>query len=265
MHGFTKGRAVIAALAIGVLPATAGAATYDVLQQRASISNDGTGDKSISGQINAPDPATQSVINTSAGSFHMKKRASGTSDAYEDFIAFCIEVSQSITTSTGTPVVYTENNALFSNARRGLISTLLGTAFDPLAGAQHHAATQLAVWKLSFGDISSSTGDAFDVTAQSFENLPGSTFLSFTDGLTNTFESNSTGVFALAQGWLDKLDGAGTDDWTLLSANRVTFLENASSQNLVTYAAPVPVPAAGLLLAGALGGLGLAPRRRAAR
>ncbi|PWR01491.1 hypothetical protein DKT77_15210 [Meridianimarinicoccus roseus] len=265
MYGFTAGRAIIAALAIGIVPAAASAATYDVLQQRSSISNDGTGNKSVSGQINAPDPVSQSVVNTSAGSFHLKKRAAGTSDAYEDFIAFCIEVTQSITTSTGSAVSYTENNTLFSNTRRGLISTLLGTAFNPLAGAQHHAATQLAVWKLAYGDISTPTGDAFDVTAKSFENLPGSTFLSFTDGLTNTFESNSTGVFALAQGWLDKLDGAGTDDWTLLSANRVTFLENASSQNLVTYTAPVPVPAAGLLLAGALGGLGLARRRRAAR
>lgn len=255
--------AAIIALSFGVVPLAGHAATYDVLQQRATLADDGTETKSVAGQINTANPTTQSVVNTSAGSFHLKKREAGTTDAYEDFIAFCVEVTQSITTSTGSAVTYTENNSLFSNDRRGLMATLLGTAFDPAGDAQHHAATQLAIWKLGYGDISTSAGDAFDITANSFENMPGSTFLGFQSGLTNTFEDNSAGVFALAQGWLSKLDGAGLDDWTLLSANRVTFLENSGSQNLVTYTAPVPVPAAGLLLVGALGGLGFMRRKAA--
>lgn len=259
MTGFNNGRTLVAALAFGCFPAIGGAATYDVLQQNSNISNDGSAVKSVAGQINTPDPVAQNVVNTTAGSFHLKKRAAGTSDAYQDFIAFCIEVTQSISTSASTAIQYSENNALFSGQRRTLMATLLGTAFDPAQGAQHHAATQLALWKLGFGDISSPGGDAFTVTADSSENLGGG-FLSFTNGVSNTFEDNSAGVFALAQGWLNKLDGAGNDDWDPISGANVTILQNQNSQNLVTYA-PVPVPAAGILLAAALGGLGFVRRK----
>jgi hypothetical protein len=153
-------------------------------------------------------------------------------------------------------VVYTENNSLFGSDRRELASTLLGSAFDPSQGAQHHAATQLALWKLDFGDISNPSGDAFDVTARSFENLPCSALPSFDD--------NSAGVFALAQGWPDQLDGdAGNGEWTRLAGNRLSFVTGEGSQNLVTDTEPVPVPAAGGLRVGAIAGLAALRRRRA--
>lgn len=266
MFAIQKGRAIAAALVLTVMPAAGFAATFDVLQQRANISDDGTGIKSVAGQISTPNPTTQAMVGTTAGSFHLSKRPAGaTTQAYEDFIAFCIEVTQSITTNTTTPVTYTEDNSLFSGDRRALMATLLGTAFDPTQGAQHHAATQLALWKLAYGDISSSTGDAFDVRVRSSENLTGATFLSFVEpDVNNTFDEASSGVFDLAQSWLDKLDGAGTDDWTLLPGSRVSFLTAGGSQNLVTYTAPVPVPAAGGLLVGAIAGLAVLRRRRAA-
>ena len=261
MYVIRSGRALAAALVLTLLPAAGFGATFDVLQQRANISNDGTGVRSVAGQINVPDPIDQTVVGTTAGSFHLSKRLSGTSDAYEDFIAFCVEVTQSITTSVGSPVTYTENANLFSSERRTLISTLIGTAFDPSLGAVHHAATQVAVWKLAFGDISSPTGNAFDVTARSTENLGGG-FLGLTAlDVTDTF---GTTVFTIAQSWLSKLDGIGGDDWTLLSGNRVTFLESDGSQNILTYTTPVPVPAAGALLIGAIAGLATVRRRRPA-
>jgi len=264
MFAIHTGRAIAAALVLTVVPAAGYTATFDVVQQRANISNDGTGVKSVAGQISVLDGGTQQPINTTAGSFHLSKKPTGApTSAYEDFIAFCIEVTQNIITSTGSPVTYTEDNSLFDPTRRQLISTLLGTAFDPAEDAQHHAATQLAVWKLAFGDVSASSGDAFDVTAQSFKNLPGGSFLSFVEpDVDNTFDGASSGVFTLAQGWLDKLDGAGGDDWTLLPGNRVTFLSAEGSQNLVTYTAPVPVPAAGGLMMGAIAGLAALRRRR---
>lgn len=264
MFAIHTGRAFAAALVLTVVPAAGFAATFDVLQQRANISNDGTGVKSVSGQISTANPTLQDVVSTTAGSFHLSRRETGSGDPYEDFIAFCIEVTQSITTNTSTPVSYTEDNSLFGGDRRELMATLLGTAFDPSQGAQHHAATQLALWKIGYGDISSPSGDAFDVTARSFENLPGGTFLSFNDGdVSTTFDDNSAGVFALAQGWLDQLDGdAGNGEWTRLAGNRVSFLTAGGSQNLVTYTAPVPVPAAGGLLVGAIAGLAALRRRR---
>lgn len=255
------GRALVAALVLTIVPVAGFGATYDIIQQRANISSDGIEVKSVAGQINAPNPVTQDRVNTTAGSFHLAKRLTGTSDAYQDFIAFCIEVTQSITTSTGSPVVYTENATLFSGARRELISTLIGSAFDPSLGAEHHAATQVAVWKLAYGDISSPTGNAFDAFARSTENLNGGFLgLSIPD-VSTTFGNN---VFNIAQGWLSKLDGIGGDDWIRLSGSRVTFLESAGSQNLVTYTAPVPVPAAGGLLIGAIAGLAVLRRRRSA-
>lgn len=262
MFAIHTGRALAAALVLTIVPAASFGATFDVVQQRDNISNDGTAIKSVSGQINAPDPVNQEVVNTTAGSFHLSRRPTNTNDAYQDFIAFCIEVTQSLTTSTGTPVAYTENAALFGSDRRELISTLLGTAFDPALGADHHAATQVAVWKLAYGNISSAAGNAFDVTAQSDQNLGGG-FLGLTPpDVSNTF---GTTVFAIAQGFLDNLDGDLLNgEWTRLSGNRVTFLESANSQNLVTYTTPIPVPAAGGLLIGAIAGLAAVRRRRAA-
>lgn len=260
MSAIHTGRALAAALVLTIVPVASFGATFDVLQQFANISEDGTGVKSVEGQINAPESGIQTTVNTSAGSFHLSKSPTGTT-AYEDFIAFCIEVTQTITTSTGTPVQYTENAALFSADRRVLISTLLGNAFDPSLGAEHHAATQVAVWKLAYGDISSPTGNGFDATARSTENLGGGFLGLSTPDVTNTFGAT---VFNIAQGFLDKLDGVGGDDWALLPGKRVTFLESANSQNLVTYTAPVPVPAAGALLMGAIAGLAAVRRRRTA-
>lgn len=262
MFAIHTGRALAAALVLTLVPVAGFSATYDVIQQRASIGDDGTSVKSVSGQINVPNPINQGIVSTTAGSFHLSKKLTGSTDAYQDFIAFCIEVTQTITTNTTTPVVYTENAALFSSDRRELISTLLGTAFDPSLGAAHHAAVQVAVWKLAYGDISGPSGNAFDATARSTENLGTGNFLGLSTPDVNT--TFGAGVFDTAQGWLDKLDGVGGDDWVRLSGNRVQFLQSATSQDLVTYVAPVPVPAAGGLLIGAIAGLAALRRRRAA-
>lgn len=121
----------------------------------------------------------------------------------------------------------------------------------------------LALWKLAFGDISTSSRDAFTVEFGSSQNLPGG-FPSFTGGgITDTFDSNSAGVFALANSWLSQLDdNANNGEWTRLPGTRVSFLTAENSQNLVTYTAPVPVPAAGGLLIGAIAGLAVLRRRR---
>jgi len=266
MTAIHTGRAIAAALVLTLVPAAGFTATYDVVQQNDSIFDDGSGAKFVAGtirELRVSDGRTGSRnIDTAAGAFHLSKKPEGAPDsAYEDFIAFCVEVFQTIQTSTTTPVQYTENNSLIGEDRRELMSTLLGTAFDPAQGAVHQAATQLAIWKLTYGDISAD-GNAFIVAKRSTENLPTDTT---SLGFLGNFNVEPSGAFELANEWLAQLDGDATNgEWDRLPGQRVSFLTSESSQNLVTYTAPVPVPAAGGLLIGAIAGLAALRRRRKA-
>lgn len=269
----TSARMFLASAAIAALPVMGSAATFDVLQQRASATDDGTGDKSVMGHISVPDGlGGQDVTRALAGSFHLKKRPTDSGDPYADFIAFCFEVAATLTTSPTSVTTYESDPAALDSGRRSLMATLLGTGFDPALGADHHAATQIAVWKLATGDISSPSGDAFDVTARSSAGLTSGFFsVAEADVTEPTFDENSNGspgVFTLAQQLLDNLDGDATNgEWTLLSDAGLMVLTAAGTQNLVTYTPgpgpitpPIPLPAPALLLIGGLASLGLLRR-----
>lgn len=251
------------------LPSTgAMASTVDVVQQ---FANPGKG-TSIVGRMSMPrSDGTQKTGTYRAGALLMQGRATGTASPFEDFVAYCVEVTTDLATNRSTPVTYTGQSSLFGTAREQLIATLFAEAYDPNASAKAHGAFQLALWNLVYGDISDTTGSGFDIAARDSDGFTAG-HLDFDKASDNTqlrgrFEDRTPGVFALAQGWLDALNqDGGTEDWTLRTgASGLTFLTSANSQDLVTYTPPqppgpgpapvIPLPAGFFTLGAALVGL----------
>lgn len=257
---------IVAAL---VLAAPAGAATYDVVQQSQSIFEGSNGDGgSITGRTSLWWDGRQQDLNLAAGAFQLQMRETGTNDAYTDFMAFCVEVSSSIRTSTGSAISYTDTPDLFDPIRQTLVATLFQHVYDPTGSVLHQGAFQLALWKLTSGDLVQTLGGAFDIRGTTGLTPGVMSFVTNADGSANTrgFDYYSPGVLDLAQGWLDNLDGLGTD-WILtgLVSDHVTFLTNSNSQNIVTAARSipaVPLPPAVLLSGAGLLALVMLRRRR---
>lgn len=258
-------RAAAFAGALACLVAPAGAATVDVLRQRPAELNDGTAFKAVRGLVNRPINGTQRTAALFAGSHHLKLRPSGSTDAYRDFIAFSLEVTQPITTSATVPVAFTDDRSRLDAARRDKIATLIFNAFNPAGSAVHHAAVQLAIWKLAYGDIASPQGDAFRLAARSSQTLSAG-FFSLPQHWNGAVPAQSfalvPGLVAMTRGYLGKIDGAGPDDWAPVSGRHLRILTSPESQDLVSYTPAVPLPAAGMLLGTGLGALALRRRRR---
>jgi hypothetical protein len=161
-----------------------------------------------------------------------------TSGQMGSFLAWCLDVSHYLATSGSHS--YTVTTTPFSNsygldlgqmARVQSVFDANFTSLDATVGIQA-AGFQLALWNALYDTDWLIAGGAFSATA-------------------------SSDILSLANSYLASADlFAGDSVWNL------TFLEsNTGKQNLVT-ATPVPLPAAGLLLLAALGGLGIAHRRR---
>ncbi|MBM7066710.1 hypothetical protein [Actibacterium sp. 188UL27-1] len=166
------------------------------------------------------------TINAYAGAFRISE-AQGKS-----FIAFCVELAEGLK----LPFEFTKTKALFDAATTQRVAQLFGTAYEQVTDDTSAAAFQVSLWEI--------------VTDQD-----GS--LDLDDGI---FVLNSGGdVRTTALGFLSGLSDP-TDNRTNL-----TFYAAPGSQDVVTgTVSPVPVPAAGLLLIGGLGGLMVLRRARAA-
>jgi hypothetical protein len=179
-----------------------------------------------------------------AGGFAMRDATPGGLDA---FIAWCLDLGALLGTS-GTHG-YVSTDTPFGNGGKTLldagiarISSVFNANFgeDVLASANSSAGFQLALWEAVYDDD-------MDITTGTFQ------------------ASSSMAVEGLAQDYLAAADSyEGPALWDL------SFLESTAAdrrQNLVTARvsnanlAPVPVPAAGLLLLAALGGLAAVKRR----
>ena len=163
-----------------------------------------------------------------------------TSGQMGSFLAWCLDISHYLGTSGESS--YTVTDTPFASSY-GLDSGQMArvqSVFDANFGlldvtvGNQAAGFQLALWNALYDTDWVIAGGAFSATA-------------------------STSILSLANGYLTAAHlFSGDSVWNL------TFLEsNTGRQNLVT-ATPVPLPAGGLLLLAALGGLGLARRRKTA-
>lgn len=184
-------------------------------------------------------------VNASAGGFAVKGNISGNS-ALETFTAWCLDITTAINLNVGYDVTTTPFDvAPLTSARITNILALFNTGLTglDLTMGRNSAGFQLALWELVYEN----TGNPFNVSVGNF-----------------LATSSNANAIIKANSLLAGLGGVKTGNYGL------TFLQayHHRSQNLVTgnpipeVIQPVPVPAAGLLLFGALAGTGLLARLR---
>lgn len=238
------GALVAAALVAG----PAAAATIDINPQNPSnVFKDATG-KNGWYVVSSLMAGTTTLKNIGAGALRVKAdEGNGTMN----FIAFCL----SPTTWLNLDKDYKAGSNLSASVR-GLLGALYANAFDSVTDSVSAGAFQMAVW-----EIVTETAREFDVNAGYFR-MTG-----------NGAASNKAEV--MANGWLANLNSGA---WSSVLGNTRYYSAETpgSTQDLVTNGATdgategatdgvaaVPVPAAGLLLVAALGGLVLVRRRAA--
>ncbi|MBK0326325.1 VPLPA-CTERM sorting domain-containing protein [Rhodobacteraceae bacterium F11138] len=207
-----------------------------------SLKFDGWAAGSRTATVAVADPVAASGSHN-AGGFNMSE--TGTSNS---LVAFCLDLIGQVYTGvtyeyTATATPFSNSVDLVANGGMNRIQKLFDSGFDTaLTSADKSAGFQVALWNAVYDD---------DWTVN--------------DG--DFTQSNAGGVKTAANEFLEIAQGyTGPNVWDL------TYLEgqgfnnnNTRSQNLVTAElAPVPLPAAGLMLVTALGGLFAARRRKAA-
>ncbi len=184
--------------------------------------------------------------NVSAGAFALNADELG-----GNFAAWCLDIANTLglpsdyefTTSpfAGNPL----SASVISNLQ-ALVNTAYSAVLANLNNSAYSAGFQLALW-----EIITETKKTYDVTKGNF-------VVSTVSGHTGAGNAART----KANEFLNGLGGPVTGNYTL------TYLQSTDGKQSLVNIAPtppvseVPVPAAGLLLMGALGGLGVMARRR---
>ncbi|NBB81734.1 MAG: VPLPA-CTERM sorting domain-containing protein [Verrucomicrobia bacterium] len=173
-----------------------------------------------------------STGNTLSGAFE----ATDTTGTWGTFIAWCLDLegvlaSNSVYSATDDP--FSNSNGVSTEARDRIDDFFkdIDVIAQSNANTSQSSAVQIALWEILYDDD-------YNLGTGVFQTTGGST-------------SNAQGL----------LDFAKDND--LARTMKVTYLEaeNGARQNLVTIS-PVPLPAAGFLLLGGLGGLTLLRTRR---
>ena len=165
-----------------------------------------------------------------AGMFRLT--GTSTNGAVQDFLAFCLEPLETLTLPKDHSVGTTLGTSVLDR-----LGALMSNAFTLVTGSQSAAAFQMAAW-----EIANESNGSLDLANGGFK-----------------ITSAAQGTQSLAQNWLDLI---GSGQWS--GSGNVTILSASGTQDLLTNIAPVPVPAAGVMLLGGLAGLGALRRRRKA-
>jgi hypothetical protein len=227
----SKLKIILATLAIGAASALApaSAATVNVTRQGPNAFLDATGQngwwQGVSYTLNGT-----SRSGVGAGMFRLT--ATDSQGRAQDFLAFCLEPLEWLT----LPRDHTVGSPL-STPILDRLGALMSNAFSLVNGSASAAAFQMAAWEIA----NESSGS-----------------LNLGDGAFRMTQANATSQ-NLAQNWLNSITSGY---W--ISNGRATILSAPGTQDLLTNIAPVPVPAAGVLLMGGLAGLGALRRRRKA-
>ena len=221
---------LVAALALGTVTALspASAATINVTKQGTNAFVDASGGngwyQSTSYTLNGTGRSA------AAGMFRLT--GTSTNGAVQDFLAFCLEPLETLTLPKDHTVGTTLGTSVLDR-----LGALMSNAFTLVTGSQSAAAFQMAAW-----EIANESNGSLDLANGGFR-----------------ITSAAQGTQSLAQSWLDLI---GSGQWS--ATGDVTILSASGTQDLLTNIAPVPVPAAGVLLLGGLAGLGALRRRRKA-
>ncbi|MCG7522412.1 VPLPA-CTERM sorting domain-containing protein [Ruegeria sp. Ofav3-42] len=176
-----------------------------------------------------------------AGAFALKDRTPAPNNVFGNFVAFCLDLAADAPSGRNnyysvTSIPFTNLNLIASGAIHRIQSLFDAVYTAGLAtdDTKTSAAFQVALWNAVYDNDNSVNSGSFVAWGNS-------------------------GVLNLANQYLAAASAyVGDKKWNL------SYLENENyyrRQNLVT-ASPVPIPAAGLMLLGALGGLTLLRRRR---
>jgi len=239
-----RAKGLAGAVVLSFLAAGASASTVDLTYHGASSGNDAKGVKIM--EAPAASGANTPLI---AGAFGFKMRTDA-KDELTEFLAWCLDIGSYL--GTNGSFEYKMTNTPFSNSfgldpdQRGRVQSVFDANYGMLdiSDGIEAAGFQVALWDALYDD----DGDA------------------------------SAGDFRISSGYgygygADIIDQANDflGDANVYNGGKIfnlTFFEStgegvAKKQNLVT-ATPVPLPAAGLLFLGALGGLAALRRRKAA-